>query len=81
AVKSLAPIAERNDLTIYQLVLAATLMHPGIDVAVCGIKRQDQITEALGALGRTISREDYFEVRKIVGPGSPKVADSKGSRK
>lgn len=81
AVRDLAPIAERNELTIYQLVLAATLMHPGIDVAVCGIKRQDQITEALGAMGRTISREDYFEVRKIVGPGSPKVADAKGSQK
>lgn len=81
AVKSLAPIAERNELTIYQLVLAATLMHPAIDVAVCGIKRQDQIAEALGAMGRTISREDYFEVRKAVGPGSPKIADSKGSRK
>jgi hypothetical protein len=32
-------------------------------------------------MGRAISREDYFEVRKIVGPGSPKVADVKGSRK
>ncbi len=81
AVRNLRPIAERYGLTIYQLVLAATLMHPAIDVAVCGIKRRDQVAEALGAVGRTISREDYYEVRKIVGPGATKIADSKGSRK
>ena len=81
AVWNLRPIAERYGLTIYQLILAATLMHPAIDVAVCGIKRRDQVAEALGAVGRTISREDYYEVRKIVGPGATKIADSKGSRK
>lgn len=81
AVRNLRPIAERYGLTIYQLVLAATLMHPAIDVAVCGIKRRDQVAEALGAVGRTISRQDYYEVRKIVGPGATKIADSKGSRK
>ena len=81
AVRNLRPIAERYGLTIYQLVLAATLMHPAIDVAVCGIKRRDQVAEALGAVGRAISREDYYKVRKIVGPGATKIADSKGSRK
>ena len=75
------PLAEKYGMTIYQLVLSATLMHPAIDVAVCGIKRQDQIEEALGAAGKTLSREDYFEVRKAVGPGATKIADTKGSRK
>ena len=81
SVQSLKPLAEKYGMTIYQLVLCATLMHPSIDVAVCGIKRQDQIEEALGELGKELSREDYFEVRKAVGPGATKVADTKGSRK
>ncbi|MEW6751881.1 MAG: aldo/keto reductase [Candidatus Latescibacterota bacterium] len=80
-VRSLQPVAERYGLTIYQLVLAATLMHPSIHVAICGTKSPEQITEAAGAAGRTLSREDYFEVRKAVGPGSPKIADASGSRK
>lgn len=80
-VRSLAPIAERNDLTIYQLVLAATLMHPSIDVAICGIKTPAQIQEAVGAAGKRLSRQDVFAVRNAVGPGSPKVADTSGSRK
>lgn len=80
-VRSLKPLADKYGLTIYQLVLAATLMHPGIHVAICGIKTPDQIAEAAGAMGKTLSREDYFTVRKTVGPGSPKVADIKGDRK
>jgi len=58
AVQSLAPLAKKYDLTVYQLVLTATLMHPGIDVAVVGIKTEKQIAEAVGAMGKTISRED-----------------------
>jgi len=80
-VQSLRPIADRYGLTIYQLVVAATLMHPGIHVAVCGIKTPEQIAEAAGAVGKTISREDYFAVRKIVGPASPKIVDATGEQK
>tara|TARA_B110000037_G_scaffold192414_1_gene226616 strand:- start:3638 stop:4606 length:969 start_codon:yes stop_codon:yes gene_type:complete len=80
-VGSLQPIADRYDLTIYQLILAATLMHPAIQVAICGIKTPAQINEAVGALGKRLSREDYFAIRNTVGPGSPKIADTKGSRK
>lgn len=80
-LQSLKPIAERNGLTIYQLVLAATLMHPAIQVAICGIKTPAQIEEAAGASGKVLSREDHFAVRNTVGPGSPKIADASGSRK
>lgn len=80
-VQSLKPIAKRNELTIYQLVLAATLMHPAIHVAITGIKTPDQIAEAVGASGKRLSREDYFAVRNAVGPGSPKIADASGKRK
>ena len=80
-IQSLQPMADQYGLTIYQLVLAATLMHPAIDVAICGIKTPDQITEAVGAAGKTLSREDYFEVRKVVGPEGTKILDAKGVRK
>lgn len=82
AVKSLEPLAKKYDLTIYQLVLTATLMHPGINVAVVGIKNPAQITEALGAMGKTISREDYFTVRKTLAiEGISKIKDAGGERK
>jgi aryl-alcohol dehydrogenase-like predicted oxidoreductase len=82
AVKSLETIAKKYQLSIYQLVLTATLMHPGIDVAVVGIKNPSQITEAVGATGKTISREDYFAVRKTLSiDGISKIKDAGGERK
>ena len=81
-VQSLRPMAARYGLTLYQLVLAATLMHPAIHVAVCGIKTPDQIEEAAKAMGKTISREDYFSVRKAVaGSAGPKLLDARGEQK
>jgi aryl-alcohol dehydrogenase-like predicted oxidoreductase len=82
AVQSLRPIAEKYELSLYQLVLAATLMHPSIHVAVCGVKIPDQIAEAAGALGKSLSREDYFAVRKALDLGAAgKVLDAKGAKK
>lgn len=82
AVRGLKPTAESYGLSIYQLVLAATLMHPAIHVAIVGIKNAGQIKEALGAMGKTISREDYFAVRKALPVnGVSKIQDAKGNRK
>jgi aryl-alcohol dehydrogenase-like predicted oxidoreductase len=82
AVRSLEPLAKKYQLSIYQLVLTATLMHPGINVAVVGIKNPSQITEAVGAMGKTISREDYFTVRKTLAiDGISKIKDAGGTRK
>ena len=82
AVRSLETLAKKCQLSIYQLVLAATLMHPSIDVAVVGIKNPSQITEAVGAMGKTISREDYFTVRKTLAiDGISKIKDAGGDRK
>jgi aryl-alcohol dehydrogenase-like predicted oxidoreductase len=82
AVQSLSPMAKKYGLSIYQLVLTVTLMHPGIDVAVVGIKNQAQIDEAAGATGKTISREDYFAVRKALAvDGVSKIRDAGGERK
>jgi aryl-alcohol dehydrogenase-like predicted oxidoreductase len=81
-VASVRPIARRYGLSICQLVLAATLMHPAIHVAVCGIKTPEQIAEAAGAVGATLSREDYFAVRKaVLGSPPPKLLDAKGDQK
>ncbi|MHC4404829.1 MAG: aldo/keto reductase [Planctomycetota bacterium] len=80
-VQALRPMAERYGLTVCQLVLAATLMHPAVHVAICGIKTPDQIAEAAGAVGKTIAREDYFTVRSLVGPKGPKLLDAKGNQK
>ena len=79
-VQNLQPLADGYGLTIYQLVLAATLMHPGIHNAICGIKTRGQIREAAGALECSISRADYFTIRKTLNPPT-KIADASGSRK
>jgi aryl-alcohol dehydrogenase-like predicted oxidoreductase len=82
AVASLRPMAEGYGSTVYQLILAATLMHPAIHVAICGIKTPTQIEEAAGAMGKTLSREDYFAVRKTLILGqATKIADAKGVQK
>ncbi|MHC4996837.1 MAG: aldo/keto reductase [Planctomycetota bacterium] len=82
AVQSLRPMAQGYGLSVYQLVLAATLMHPSIHVAVCGIKAPQQIAEAAGAVGKTIAREDYFAIRSALSLGQgAKVVDAKGTRK
>lgn len=82
AVRSLQPVAASYGLSIYQLVLAATLMHPAVQAAVVGIKTPAQIVEAAGAMGRTISREDYFRVRKTltIEPGG-RIRDASGKAK
>lgn len=81
-MRNLGPLAEKYQLTIYQLVLVATLMHPAVDVAVVGIKNPSQITEAVGAMGKTISREDYFTIRKTLAiEGISKIKDTTGQRK
>jgi len=61
-------------------VLAATLMHPAIDVGICGIKTPDQIVEAAGTMGKTLDRPDYFAVRNALCKPT-KIPDAKGTRK
>jgi aryl-alcohol dehydrogenase-like predicted oxidoreductase len=65
-VAEVTKIAQKYSLTTVQLVLAATLMHPAITCAIAGIKSPDQIEDAAGAMGKTISREDYHTVRTLL---------------
>jgi aryl-alcohol dehydrogenase-like predicted oxidoreductase len=82
AVASLAPIAASYGLSIYQLVLAATLSHPAIHAAVVGVKTREQIREAAGAMDKTIDRRAYFEVRRLLNPtAQAKIKDAGGAVK
>jgi aryl-alcohol dehydrogenase-like predicted oxidoreductase len=80
AVRGLQPMAERYGLTLYQLILAATLKHPAIQAAVVGIKTPEQIAEAVGAIGIMIERQDYFAIRAALSPAK-KVKDATGTAK
>lgn len=81
AVQAQRPLAEKYGLSLYQLFLAATLSHPGIDVAVCGFKDRGQVAEAIGAIGPRIERQDWHQLANAVGPGGHKVIDARGTRK
>ncbi|HOS42849.1 MAG TPA: aldo/keto reductase, partial [Armatimonadota bacterium] len=82
AVRGLAPMAAGYGLSLYQLILAATLMHPAIQVGVIGCKTAAQAREAAGALGKALSRPDYFAIRAaLTVGGAPKVKDAAGAVK
>lgn len=81
AVQSLKPLADKYGMTLYQLILTATLMHPAIQVAVVGIKTHEQIKEAAGVLGKTLDRADYFAVRAALTVEVKKVKDVTGKTK
>lgn len=81
AVRGLQPMADGYGLTVYQLILAATLMHPAIQVGVIGCKTAAQTREAAGALGKTISRPDYWALRSALAVEQKKVQDAGGKVK
>jgi len=49
-----------------QTILAATLMHPGIHCAIVGVKRPEHIEEAVGAMSKSLSREDWNSIRTLL---------------
>ena len=53
-------------MTITQLALTITLMHPGVDCAIVGIKNPAQIEEAAGAMGKTIDIRDWHDARMLM---------------
>jgi len=65
-IRSLEEIADGHNLSITQLVLAATLMHPAIHCAIVGVKRPQQIEDAAGAMGQTLSLEEYWQIRSAL---------------
>ena len=82
AVQELVPLTEKYECGMVELILAATLMHPGIDVTVVGIKHQSHISQAVKAMELAVSREDYFAIIKLLTISQQvKIADSSGKRK
>ncbi len=82
AVERLAPLASQYGLSIYQLVLAATLAHPAIHCAIIGVKDENQVREAVGAMDKTVDRPDYFKIRQILSLGEAvKIKDASGQVK
>lgn len=81
SVRGLQSMAEEYGMSLYQLILAATLMHPAIDVAIVGIKTPAQIEEAVAAMGRELERKDYFAIRNALIPEKVKMQDAKGTVK
>ncbi|MCI0512644.1 aldo/keto reductase [candidate division KSB1 bacterium] len=78
-VQQLAPLAEKYHVSIYQLVLAATLCHPTVHTAIVGIKTAAQIQEAVAAAETPVSRSDYFAIRRILAQDAAvKVRDRHG---
>jgi aryl-alcohol dehydrogenase-like predicted oxidoreductase len=65
-VAQVGEIARQYGLTTVQLVLAVTLMHPGITCAIVGIKTPEQIREAAGAMGKAVSIPDWNKVRALL---------------
>ncbi len=64
-VNKLKPIAEKYGKTIPQVSLRVLLEHPAVHCTIVGIKNQKQIAESAGAMGWNLSREDYYDIRRI----------------
>ncbi|MCL2640209.1 MAG: aldo/keto reductase [Phycisphaerales bacterium] len=65
-IRQAGDLAKKYDLTITQLMLAATLMHPAVTCAIVGVKTGEQIVESAGAMGKKISRDDYGRLRALL---------------
>jgi aryl-alcohol dehydrogenase-like predicted oxidoreductase len=65
-IAKVGEMARDRGMSTVQYVLAATLMHPGITCAIVGVKTPDQIVEAAGAMGKSLSREEWHAVRNLL---------------
>lgn len=58
----LRTLANQLDCTVAQLVIAWTLQQPGINVALCGAKRPEQILETAAAMRLQLDRETCVQI-------------------
>jgi len=65
-VNRLRPIAEQLGKTVTQLAIRAVLEHPAVSAAIVGIKTAAQAEEAAGAMGWSLTREQYYDIRNAV---------------
>ena len=66
-VGEVAPIAERQQASIAQLVIAWTLEQPGITFALCGARNPEQARENARAGGLRLSPEELTEISDAAG--------------
>jgi hypothetical protein len=64
-VNRMKPIAERLGKSVTQLALRFVMDHPAIHCAIVGIKNAGQIADAAGAMGWSLGREDYHDLRRL----------------
>lgn len=65
-VAQVGAIGAKYGMNTTQTVLAVTLMHPSITCAIVGIKDSTMIEEAAGAMGKSVSIEEYHQVRALL---------------
>jgi aryl-alcohol dehydrogenase-like predicted oxidoreductase len=65
-VKELARFADERGLTVAQLAVAWTLSSPGVDVAIVGARRPDQIEGTAPAGDLELTSEDRAEIDEIM---------------
>lgn len=70
-VDRLCTIAADAGKTVAQLVINWTIHQPGIDVALCGAKRPDQIRETAGGAGWQLSDEHRAQIAEAIAERGP----------
>jgi len=66
AVEALKDVAARRGKTLPQLALRWTMTNPAISTALVGFRRQEEVTENLGAVGWSLSVADMAEIDAIL---------------
>jgi voltage-dependent potassium channel beta subunit len=61
-IARLAPVAERNGLTMSQLALAWCLRKPEVSSVIIGASKPEQVEDNAGASGVTLSEQDLAEM-------------------
>lgn len=62
----LRSISKEMNCTVAQLVVAWTIAKPGITVALCGAKRQEQITETARAMNLELNSDILARINRLV---------------
>jgi methylglyoxal reductase len=65
ALETLQPIADRHGATLGQLVIAWTMLRPGITCVLCGTRNATQATENAQAGNLTLTAEDLAAVDQV----------------
>lgn len=61
------PLAEEKGATLSQLVIAWTLLQPGITVALVGARSEDQVIQNAGAMGIELSNDELEIINNELG--------------